>query len=73
MEHSGDVIKSTGGDPINPAFILVRLLVRDPNEPGHFLLCESEHDPPLPDPLTHVPFQILGIGRNLRHSFPQSR
>jgi hypothetical protein len=41
----------------------VGLLVSDADQVGKLLLRQAEHDPPLADPGSHIPIDILGSAR----------
>ena len=68
------MVQAPRGDAIDPLLVLVRLLIGDPDQLGHLLLGEPEHDPALAHPRPDMPVDVLraraagtGIGARLDH------
>ena len=57
-QHLGDLIKAARGHAVDAFFILVSLLVGDPDPFGELLLGEAEHDPSCPHAGADMPVEL---------------
>ena len=58
-ERLGDGEQPAGGDPVDALLVLVGLLVGDPDQLGHLLLGQAQHDPPLAHPRPDMTVDVL--------------
>ena len=58
-----DLEQTTGRNSVDPALVFMGLLIGDADQVSKLLLRQAEHDPPLTDPGSHVPIDILGSAR----------
>ena len=56
------LVQAAGGDAVDALLVLVRLLVGDPDQLGHLLLGQAQHDAPLAHPDPDVAIDVLGTG-----------
>ena len=57
-----DGVQPTGGDPIPAFFVLVRLLIGDPDQVRDLQLGQTQHDPEFTYPAADVAVDILCPG-----------
>src|ERR671919_3256100 len=57
-ERLRNIVQAAGGDPVDPLLVLVRLLVGHPDQLGHLLLGQSEHDPALANAQADIPVDV---------------
>ena len=53
------MVQAPRGDAIDPLLVLVRLLIGDPDQLGHLVLGQPEHDPSLAHAGADMPVGIL--------------
>ena len=58
-QRLGDLVQPARRDPVDAGLVLVRLLVGDPDQLGHLLLRQAQHDAPFPHARADVPVNVL--------------
>jgi len=61
-QYLGDFIEAACGNPVQPPFVFMRLLVRDPDHLRELLLRQAEHDPALANPVADIAIRRVGAG-----------